>query len=693
MQFKQGGANIGLAVTVISGVATLSRVAPSAGSYLITAEYSGDSNYSTSTSQPLTQITTTLFATATSLTSNANPVLSGNSITLTTTVTSSSGTPTGNVEFKDGATSLGVVTLVSGIATLSGVSLSAGSHSITAEYTDTKVTPTFASSTSAALTQLVKLAPSITSTNSATFQVGTSGTPFSFTASGFPAPTFSVPAGSLPNGITLSSSGVLSGTPASGTAGQYTFTVTASNGVGTASTQSFTLTVNQPPIFTSNISATFTKGTAGTFTVTASGFPAPTFLITSGSTLNGILLDPNTGVLSFSSGSTLAGGTYNLTFEASNTIGTVQTATQSFSFTVLESASITSTMVSDFTAGSGATSFQFVATGTPASFNWSTVSALPAGLTLSTSGLLSGTPAAGTGRTYSINVRVSNGVGSPVSQSFTLTVNEVPVFTNANATAFTKGTLGSFQFGANGFPVASYSITSGSLAGTGLTFTSGGLLSGTPTAGTGSTPISLTIQASNTIGTVQTATQTFTLTVLEAASITSTATAATFNAGSANSITFLASGTPGTFNWTTSSVLPVGVTLNAISGVLSGNPSAGTGGIYSINVRVSNGVGAVGTQAFTLTVNEAPAFTSANVATFVSGTASSFNVTATSYPTGATFTVVGVNPLPAGVTLASNGVLSTTTTPVIGGVYTFTIRATNPSDSTLFTDQVFTLTV
>jgi hypothetical protein len=413
-------------------------------------------------------------------------------------------------------------------------------------------------------------------------------------------------------------------------------------------------------------------------------------LITS-SALNGVSLDPTTGVLSFSSGSTLAGGTYNLTFEASNTINTtVQNTTQSFSFIVLESARITSTTVSDFTAGSGATSFQFVAAGTPASFNWSTVSALPAGLTLSTSGLLSGTPAAGTGGTYSINVSVSNGVGSPVSQTFTLTVNEVPVFTNANATTFTKGTLGSFQFVANGFPVASYSITSGSLTGTGLTFTSGGLLSGTPTAGTGSTPISLTIQANNTMGTP---TQIFTLTVLEAASITSTTTATTFNAGSANSITFLASGTPGTFNWTTSSVLPTNVTLNATSGVLSGNPAAGTGGIYSINVNVSNGVGAVGTQAFTLTVNEAPAFTSANATTFVSGIASSFNVAATSYPTLPTFTVVGVNPLPANVLLASNGVLSTTTTPVTGGVYTFTIRATNPSDSNLVTDQSFTLTV
>ncbi|MFN6049629.1 MAG: putative Ig domain-containing protein, partial [Planctomycetia bacterium] len=109
------------------------------------------------------------------------------------------------------------------------------------------------------------------------------------------------------------------------------------------------------------------------------------------------------------------------------------------------------------------------------------------------------------------------------------------------------------------------------------------------------TPIVLTIEANNGMGTPPT--QTFTLTVLEAAHITSTTTSATFIAGSnTNSFTFQAAGTPGTFNWTTSSVLPNGVTLNATTGELSGNPTAGTGGIYQIAVNVSNGVGAVDTQ-------------------------------------------------------------------------------------------------
>ena len=48
----------------------------------------------------------------------------------------------------------------------------------------------------------------------------------------------------MPSGVTLSSTGVLSGTPAAGSASSYPITITASNGVLPNATQSFTLTVN-----------------------------------------------------------------------------------------------------------------------------------------------------------------------------------------------------------------------------------------------------------------------------------------------------------------------------------------------------------------------------------------------------------------------------------------------------------------
>jgi hypothetical protein len=71
--------------------------------------------------------------------------------------------------------------------------------------------------TNQAFTLTVNQASTITSVASTTFQTVTAGT-FTFIATGYPAPAFTTN-GLLPTGVTLSSSGVLSGTPAAGTGG------------------------------------------------------------------------------------------------------------------------------------------------------------------------------------------------------------------------------------------------------------------------------------------------------------------------------------------------------------------------------------------------------------------------------------------------------------------------------------------
>jgi len=86
---------------------------------------------------------------------------------------------------------------------------------------------------------------------------GSYGAPLgvSFTASGLPAPAFSE-TGALPAGVTLSATGVLSGTPQAGSAGVYPITVTASNGIAPDSSMSFTLTITPggpQPVATSNV--------------------------------------------------------------------------------------------------------------------------------------------------------------------------------------------------------------------------------------------------------------------------------------------------------------------------------------------------------------------------------------------------------------------------------------------------------
>ena len=96
-------------------------------------------------------------ATTTTLTSDVNPSVFSQPVTLTATVNSSgSGTPTGSVTFNDGSNVLGTGTLSNGTASFTTSALSVSSHSITATYGgDTN----FNGSTSPTLNQAVNQAP------------------------------------------------------------------------------------------------------------------------------------------------------------------------------------------------------------------------------------------------------------------------------------------------------------------------------------------------------------------------------------------------------------------------------------------------------------------------------------------------------------------------------------------------------
>ena len=87
----------------------------------------------------------------------------------------------------------------------------------------------------------VPAAPTITTTNHATFVAGQTNS-FVFNAKGYPSPAFST-SSALPSGVTLSPSGVLGGIPAQNAAGVYSLSIMATNGVSPAAIQNFNLTV------------------------------------------------------------------------------------------------------------------------------------------------------------------------------------------------------------------------------------------------------------------------------------------------------------------------------------------------------------------------------------------------------------------------------------------------------------------
>ncbi len=161
--FKDGAATIGSATLNGIGEATLSIATLAGGAHTITAIYGGDSNFKDSTSSALTQ-TVNPAATSTGVTSSLNPSTYGQSVTFTATVASTAGVPAGTVTFKDGAINLGSGMLNgSGLATFATTALSAGGHSITAEYAGTE---NFGASLSSAVPQSVGKAGTATTLTS-----------------------------------------------------------------------------------------------------------------------------------------------------------------------------------------------------------------------------------------------------------------------------------------------------------------------------------------------------------------------------------------------------------------------------------------------------------------------------------------------------------------------------------------------
>jgi hypothetical protein len=158
-------------------------------------------------------------------------------------------------------------------------------------------------------------APSITSRSSTTFAPGQPGS-FTVAATGFPTPQLSM-SGTLPTGVTFTDNGdgtaSLAGTASAN--GSYPITVTASDGVGSAATQLFTLTV-APPGRLQITTTSLPDGTVGvrySTTLEASGgsMPYQFWYVVGGSLPRGLHFDSLTGVLS---GIPIQAGTRMVTF-------------------------------------------------------------------------------------------------------------------------------------------------------------------------------------------------------------------------------------------------------------------------------------------------------------------------------------------------------------------------------------------
>ena len=132
--FSDGVSTLGTATLNSAGMASLQTAALAVGSHSISVSYSGDTNYSV-TSTALIQ-TVQSAATQISITASANPAIYGTPLTFTATVTGNGGVVgTGSVNFTDGGTSIGSALLnANGTASISLSTLAPGTHMIVANY-------------------------------------------------------------------------------------------------------------------------------------------------------------------------------------------------------------------------------------------------------------------------------------------------------------------------------------------------------------------------------------------------------------------------------------------------------------------------------------------------------------------------------------------------------------------------------
>ena len=348
---------------------------------------------------------------------------------------------------------------------------------------------------------------------SGTLAAASVGVPYTGTLTatgGKPPYTFDIATGALPTGLTLSqTAGTISGTPSQTGAFSFTAQVTDSNNL--SGSQFFQINVTTPGVVVVTVSP-------ATATITSPGTMQFSALIT----------DSSSGAVTWSAspGTISSSGLYQSPTVTSSTTATVTatsvatpTISGTASLTIMPgqqgSVAITTSSLPGATAGT-AYSATLQATGGTTPYAWTLASGtLPTGLSLQSSGLLSGTTTQTGQFNLTVGVADSSSPQQTASQSLVLVVSSLGTsglvtITTSSLPGATAGTAYSTTLQATGGTTPyTWTLASGTLP-TGLTLQSSGLLSGT-TVQTGQ--FNLTVSVADSSSPQLTSAQSFVLTV------------------------------------------------------------------------------------------------------------------------------------------------------------------------------------
>ncbi|MGO9338732.1 MAG: putative Ig domain-containing protein, partial [Terracidiphilus sp.] len=495
--------------------------------------------------------------------------------------------------------------------------------------------------------------PSLSCTSVTGGEVGVpfnSGAP---TVTGGTSPyTFSV-VGTLPAGLTLNTStGAVTGTPTA--PGSFSIQVKDANGIVASGTCPITIiagpSLSCTAVTSGEVGVSFNSGAP-----TVTGGMAPYTFSVVGTLPAGLTLNTSTGAVT---GTPTAPGSFSIQVKDAN--GVVASGT--CPITIIAGPSLSCTAVTSGEVGVSFNSGAPTVTGGTLPYTFSIVGTLPAGLTLNTStGAVTGTPTAP--GSFSIQVKDANGIVASGTCPITIIASVSATCVNINAVqgiAITPVTL--VGSGGSGGP---YTFTATGLP-SGLSISSGGTISGTPTVtGTFNYTVTITDAAGHT-GTLK-------CSVTVVPPVTANCGCTTATEGVAISpVTLTGSGGSGGPYTFTATGLPAGLTLSS-SGVLSGTPTVS--GTFSYTVTVTDNSGHSGTVKCSITVSAPPPVTSKCVCdSGKQGVALTPETMVGSGGVGGpyTFTATG---LPAGVTISSSGTISGT--PTVSGTFNYTVTVTD----------------
>lgn len=396
----------------------------------------------------------------------------------------------------------------------------------------------------------------------------------------------------LPAGLTFNPNGTLSGTPL--TAGSFNLTFRVTDAQQQNTTRFLTLVVAAPPfsITTNSPLPAGTVGVAYTQQFAVSGGVQPYRWSFTGTLPTGLTLD-TTGTLR---GTPQARGTFNFNIQVADS--TTLNANKAFSVTINPAALSITTESPLFQGTLGSFYSQtFFASGGVTPYTWSIVSGqIPPGLNFDAAAAsLTGTPTQN--GTFDFTLRVADSAGQQTTKPFQIFVGlpRLTIVTNAQLPNGQEGNPYSQRLTATGGSTPyTWSILSGQAPGLNLEAATG-ILAGTPSAA-GS--FSLNIQVRDSTGT--TATRVFTFTISARPLVITSNTQLPDGAiNEPYQFTFAAAGGAQPYTWAANG-LPEGMTLDALTGELSGAPRSA--GSILITVRVTDSARNSVTELFRLTI-------------------------------------------------------------------------------------------